>query len=109
MMEIIIENKILVSTDFSDTETAWMIEDAVFVLNYLKMKNEVILGGDILTKNLEHNYDSWHYNVNYGKGHRFNVDCSIKLAFEYISNYIKKNGSSFYVIFVTERDKGTVL
>ncbi len=101
-MKITIGNKTITSIDFSATETAWMIEDAILVLEYLKSKNKIVLGGDILTEKLEHNYDSWYYNVDSGQNSQFNVECSVKLALEYLSNYIRANGKAFYVIFVTE-------
>ncbi len=101
-MEIYIGNKTINSVDFSDTEIAWLIEDAILVLDYLKNKNMIVLGGDILTEKLEHNYDSWYYNVAPSQSTQFNSECSIKLAFEYISQYIKANGNSFHVVFVVE-------
>ena len=104
-MEINIGSKRIISTVFSNTETAWKIEDAIGVLEYLKGENKVILGGDILTEKLEHNYDSWYYNVEADRNARFNIECSNKLACEYISSYIRTNGNAFYVIFVTQ-DRG---
>lgn len=99
-MKINISGKTITSTNFSNTETAWMIEDAILVLEHLKNEKKIVLGGDILTEKLEHNYDSWYYNVKSNENSEFDVECSIKLAFEYISNYIRKNGISFYVVFV---------
>ena len=104
-MKINIENKIITSTDFSNAETAWRIEDAILVLDHLKSKKKIVLGGDILTERMEHNYDSWYYNVESSQNSKYNVDCSIKLAFEYISNYIRTNGNAFYVVFVMEQTK----
>lgn len=101
-MKITIGNKTITSTDFFNAETAWMIEDAVLVLEQFKSKKKIVLGGDILTEKLEYNYDSWYYNVESSQNSKFNVECSIKVAFEYISNYIRINGNSFYVIFVTQ-------
>lgn len=101
-MEINIGNKTITSTDFSNAETAWMIEDAILVLEHLKSKKKIVLGGDILTEKMEHNYDSWYYNVESSQNSKYNVECSIKLAFEYISNYIRTNGNAFYVVFVIE-------
>jgi hypothetical protein len=101
-MKITTENKTITSMDFSNTETAWMIEDAFFLLDDFKIKKKIVLGGDILTEKLEYNYDSWYYNMDSSQNSEYNVECSIKVAFEYISNYIRANGNSFYVIFVTE-------
>jgi len=101
-MKITIGNKTIISADFSNTETAWLIEDAILVLKHLERKKKIVLGGDILTEKLEYNYDSWYYNVESSRNSEINVECSIKLAFEYISNYIRANGNSFYVVFVIE-------
>ena len=100
-MKIMFKNKTIISTDFSDYETAWKINDALLFLEYIKERNGLVLGGEILTKNLEHNYDSWYYNNDSARDYQFNVVCSIQYASEYICNYIKNNGDSFYVIFVT--------
>lgn len=101
-MEINIENKLITSIDFSDFEEAWRIEDAFFVLDHLRSKGKIILGGDILTEKLEYNYDSWYYNVKSTKDSHFNVESSINLAIDYIANYIKTNGNNFYVVFVLD-------
>ena len=102
-MDINVGNKTNISTDVFNTETAWKIEDAILVLEHLKRNNKIVLGGDILTKNLEHNYDSWYYNVDSKQNPRLNVDGSIGRATEYIANYIHTNGSAFYVIFVIDQ------
>ena len=102
IVQIMIGNKIVTSKDFSEFETAWMIEDAILVLEHLKSKNKIVLGGDILTEKLEHTYDSWYYNDDDSQNHQFNVKCSIKVALEYVSKYIKENGNSYYVIIVSE-------
>lgn len=102
-MEIKVGNEILNSIDFSANETAWMITDAFKVLHYLKSENKIVLGGDILTEELEHNYDSWYYNVEPMRDLKFNIESSVNKAYKYISNYIEKNGNSFYVIFVSSR------
>lgn len=99
-MKINIDNKTISSVDFSKAETAWMIDDASLVLEYLRSKNKIVLGGDVLTDKLEHTYDSWYYNIESSRDFKFNVECSIKLALEYISNYISTNGRTFFVIFV---------
>ena len=101
-MQINIQNKTISSKDLSNAETAWRIEDAVLVLEYFKSNARIVLGGDILTQELEHNYDSWYYNIESDEDLQYNIQHSIKTAFEYISSYIKANGKAFYVIFVTK-------
>ena len=102
-MQINVGNKIITSKNSSEFETAWMIEDAILVLEHLKSKGTIVLGGDILTENLEHNYDSWYYNIDDSQEHQFNVECSIKAALEYISRYIERNGNAYYVVIVIDR------
>ena len=101
-MKIEINDKTIMSKDFTNTETAWAIDDASLVLEYLNNMNKVVLGGDILTPKMEHNYDSWYYNVDSTFNHQINVERSVKIATEYILKYIKLNGNAFYVVFVTE-------
>ena len=101
-MKITIGNKSITSVDFSNAETAWMIKDSILILEHFKSQKKIVLGGDILTEKLEYTYDSWYYTVESRQNSEFNVKCSIKAAFEYISNYIRANGNRFYVIFVTE-------
>ena len=101
-MEIHIRNKMIRSTFFSDSETAWRIEDAPLVLEYLQSKNKLVLGGDILTDALEYTYDNWYYNVDSMQNLEHNVEYSVRRACEYISNYAKANGTEFHVVFVIE-------
>ena len=99
-MELNIGNKTITSVDFSDVESAWRIEDAILVLEYMGDENKIVLGGDILTNELVHNYDSWYYNMESNQSYQLNVECSIKLAYEYITHYVEMNGNAFYVVFV---------
>ena len=100
-MTITVKNKTIVSTDVSNFETAWPIGSALLVLEHLEITNQTVLGGDILTNDLERNYDSWYYNEEANIESQFNVKKSIDTAREYISKYIQTNGNSFYVIFTT--------
>ncbi|MBR2861595.1 MAG: hypothetical protein IKB86_07135 [Clostridia bacterium] len=102
MEKITFGNKTIISTDFSDFETAWKIDDSLLVLEYLKSKNKIVLGGDILTEKLEHNYDNWYYDTDSNQNHKTNVEQGFKTAYEYISNYIKLNGTTFFVVIVTK-------
>ena len=101
-MIINILNKTITSIDLSNTETAWKIEDAFLVLEHYKNAKKIVLGGDILTENFEHSYDNWYYNTKTDQSMQINIYCSIKHANDYLSNYIKSNGTSFYIVFVTQ-------
>ena len=106
MMEIAIGNKTVASVDLDHGETAWRIDDAVFVLEYLKDKDQVVLGGDILTKELLHNYDNWYYNLDTDQNFQDNIQHSIQRGLDYITNYIARNGTAFYVVLVTQSQFG---
>lgn len=101
-MQIEVGNKKISSVDFTRSEDAWMIEDASFVLEYFKNNGSIVLGGDILTKNLEYTHDSWYYNIQSNISPEKNMEISVMTVSEYISNYINMNGTSFYVVFVVK-------
>ena len=106
-MDFKIGNRVVSSIYFTDSEIAWRMEDAILVLEYLNSRNNIVLGGDVLTEKKQYNYDSWYYNVKTDQSLRSNVECSIKKASEYISNYIEINGNNFYVVFVVSGGQGT--
>ena len=101
-MKIEINNKIIVSKGISSYEFAWEMLDAFDVLDYYYSKKWIVLGGDILTSDLRHNYDSWYYNINANKDESFNLNSSVYKAKEYIAKYIENNGVNYYIVFVTE-------
>ena len=101
-MKISAQNKTIYSIAISDAETAWRIQDANLVLEYLQDQRKIVLGGDILDKQGKYTYDSWYYNVDSNKNLQFNVEYSYRTSTEYISNYMKANGSAFYVVFVVK-------
>ncbi len=101
-MEIYINNRVVVSKDFSDTEIAWSLEDAILVLDFLSNKDIIVLGGDILTNKMKYNYDSWYYNPDINYSLTTNAEFSIKSAKKYLSNYMNINGQDFFVVFVIQ-------
>ncbi|MBQ9082824.1 MAG: hypothetical protein IJY28_04920 [Clostridia bacterium] len=92
--------RIVASTDFSDAETAWRIGDADAVLTYLEQQQKIVLGGDVLTEELTHTYDSWYDCAVPGRNHADAVRDSVARARTYLSDYMNANGKAFYVIFV---------
>ena len=86
----------------SEYEKAWRLEDSLEVLKKINKQRRIILGGDILNKNLQHNYDSWYYESLENDTIIKSVKDSYVKACEYIQAYIKKNGKDFYVIIVTD-------
>lgn len=104
-MEIQVRGKTITSVYFSVAETAWHMEDALLVLEYLQGLQKVVLGGDILTKTLEYTYDNWYYEPKPQKNVLFNSKHSIRWAQKYLTRYSKRNGCGYYVVFVVENER----
>lgn len=90
------------SIKISEYEEAWRIEDSFEVIKYLTKQNKIILGGDILGKKLQYIYDNWYYEPSESNNRTKNIIDSYNIACQYIQDYIKKNGTDYYVIIVTE-------
>ena len=86
-------------------ELAFSIDDAVKVLDCYNELSIIILGGDILNNQLKHNYDNWYYNISNNLSNDQNIKQSIDVARKYLLNYIKKNGSDYYCVFVLQKPK----
>ena len=105
-MEKIIQQTIYVNNQKIDAvltpskELAWPMDKIFLVLQYMQTCNKVVLGGDILTSEMEYNYDSWYYNCDLSKEHFYNAGRSYNVAIEYIERYIQRNGNDFWVILV---------
>lgn len=101
-MKIFIGGKEITSRDISQFETAWPIEEAAAVIEYLKSNNKLIFGGDILTDKLAYAYDNWYYDKDAAIDVQQNIARSAEKARDYITKYIKLNGIAYYVVFVTD-------
>lgn len=101
-MEFNIRNRKIVPVQTDKRETAWAIEDALLVFEYLRSIAAIVLGGDVLNEDKECTYDNWFYNPSDDCSDKVNSEKSIKHAVKYISDYIKKNGKNFYVVIVTK-------
>lgn len=101
-MKIKYQNKIITSKDISSSETAWKIKDAFAVIDYYYSLGQIILGGDILSSNLQYTYDNWYYDIDSAAEKITNLKNSIYIAKEYILNYTKRNGLKYYVVFVLQ-------
>lgn len=99
-MTIVYNNKNISSYTTSFYEDAWKIKDVLDVLNFAHSQNKTILGGDILTEKMQHNYDSWYYNIDKNRDLQYNTNRSLEIAKKYITDYINKNGDKYYVIIV---------
>ena len=85
---------------FSQYELAWKISDAnEFIEDALK--NEVIvLGGDILDSNMNYTCDNWYYEPDKSIERKVNSIQSCSCMKEYIDNYVKLNGTDYYIVIV---------
>jgi len=101
-MDIIVNNKNIHSILTEWGEEAWKINDIYILLEYFLYINEIILGGDILSDKLEPTCDSWFYNKESNISKINQSEKSISIAKEYIKNYIKNNGSEYYVVIIPD-------
>ena len=81
-------------------EIAWKIDDIYEIIEAAIGFNRIILGGDILDSNMSHTGDSWYYIPCRNSNITDNIAASIEHAKEYISKYIFRNGSNYYVVVV---------
>ena len=86
--------------DIGVYEIAWRYSDIMEVLNIVKDKKMVILGGDVYELDNKipfPTYDSWSFSEkNYKK--------SFDKAVEYISNYHSANGDNFIYTIVVSKE-----
>ena len=81
-------------------EIGWKFDDVIKVLDIIKEKEMVVLGGDVYELNGDEiiiTYDSWSFSGS-------NFIKSFEKASKYINNYYKNNGGNFiYSLVVEER------
>lgn len=76
------------------------IEAKQLVTLMRRFPNDVIWGGDVLSENLEHTYDSWYYESTGNKSAKQLNQESCEKAINYIERYVKRNGDKFFFVFV---------
>lgn len=83
-------------------EISWKFDDVIKVLDIIKEKEMVVLGGDVYGLNgyeVIIIYDSWSFSGS-------NFIKSFEKASEYINNYYKNNGDNFiYTLIVSNATK----
>ena len=99
-MQISIGDSVFYSKEMPTYEQAWNIADALKLLEYFKLRQDVISGGDILNNKLEYTYDNWFFNPDEEKSKEYNSIQSINIAYEYLKRYIQRNGENYYVVIV---------
>ena len=84
-------------------EYAWRYSDYAVILNYFQKNSLIVLGGDVLTKDMKYSYDNWYYNPDPEKTMHENVRQSAAVAEAYLRGYQDRHGAEFYLIFVVRR------
>lgn len=85
---------------------AWRARDISQALVAISEKHYVILGGDVVTLEMQYTNDSWFYQPvwkcsdNYISALQGNIEESISYANEYINSYIRKHGENFLFLFI---------
>lgn len=95
LSQSLFEKSIGVETGLGIFEVAWTYDDVMEVLTQLEKEKIIILGGDVLNKNLEYTYDNWYYQEKDYIG-------SIEYTRNYINSYYQKNGNDFYYVLVIQ-------
>ena len=90
-------NPILIKSN----EYAWQIKHVNLVMNYLFENDMIILGGDILNKDLNYTYDNWFYEP--CKNNLEDLKKSHEVSINFIKNYTKIHGENFLVVFVVKK------
>lgn len=87
-------------------EFAWRADDIPKAISDIRLRNSVILGGDVITPEFEYTGDNWSYqptwvlNAKFSASLQSNVDRSIKRTMEYISTYVGENGKDYLFVLV---------
>ena len=82
-------------------EIGWKFDDVIKVLDIIKEKEMMVLGGDVYELNGDEiiiTYDSWSFSGS-------NFIKSFEKASEYINNYYKNNGDNFIYTLVVANIK----
>ncbi len=81
-------------------EAAWEIADIPRIVAEACQNNRIILGGDILDKNMDPTYDNWYYEADDSKDLEYNVLQSCRQMTSYLNRYTSKNGRDLYIVIV---------
>ncbi len=101
-MRVIINGKIFNFVQFNN-EFAFHITDALLILDCYCDLSVIVLGGDILTNELNYSYDNWYYNIDNNLSNEENSKNSITVAKTYLKKYIDRNGTDYYCVFVPKQ------
>ena len=85
------------------TEYAWKYEDFPEILRYFQNRGWIVLGGDILTTELDYTYSSWYYNPDPTRSMEENVRQSAVVTADYLTHFRDRNGSNYLIVFVVTR------
>ena len=83
----------------SDEETAFPTYMVDQIMAITSARKWVILGGDILTNELQYTYDSWFYDVDPNISLYQNVFQSVQKCKQYLKEYESTHGSDYLIAF----------
>ena len=81
-------------------ETAFPISETPKILDIASKNQWIILGGDVLTMQGEYALANWYYEPKAECPLSENANQSIEKSRAFISDYVKRNGSDWLVVFV---------
>ena len=79
-----------------NNERAWPAKAIPHILELALKNNWIVLGGEVITLAGKYTYDSWFYDPIRQYSLEDNVLRSISVCSEYISDYIREHGDSYY-------------
>lgn len=94
-----VDGNMICARETEGTEYAWRIEEVLGVIEVLRREGRVILGGDVLDRDMEYTYDNWYHNLCDPA-----TDCcvSCEKAQSYVQQYLDRFGPEYYVVLVVQ-------
>lgn len=94
-----VEGKQICARETEGTEFAWRIDEVLDVIEILRREGRVILGGDVLDRDMAYTYDNWYHDPC-----DRDTDCEVSTgkAKAYVERYLERFGSEYYVVLVVQ-------
>lgn len=94
-----VNGKVVCARETAGNEYAWQIREVLDVIEVLRKEGRVILGGDVLDRDMNYTYDNWYHNPSDPQ-----TDCetSCGKAKAYVQRYLERFGPEYYVVLVVK-------